>query len=133
MRDTLWAKEDRRKNPEKYLSKEQIRRARDLKRLGKDEVQRRTKDYNLKHAYGISLEDYGRMLEDQDGVCAICGGGQIVTKNNNNGYLHVDHDHATGEVRGLLCHLCNQGMVAVDGCQDWPQKAAVYAAKYRRK
>lgn len=131
IRDTKWMQNDRRKNTERYLAMERNRRARDIEHLGEEGAKRRTKDYNLRHAYGITLEDYERMANEQDGVCAICGESQVPKKNNGNGYLHVDHDHLSGKIRGLLCHLCNQGMVAVDGHQGWPEKAAIYAAKYR--
>jgi hypothetical protein len=51
--------------------------------------------------YGIALDDYDRMLDDQDGRCAIC---RCVPRTKR---LAVDHDHDTGEVRGLLCRGCN--------------------------
>lgn len=54
--------------------------------------------------YGITQEDYDRMLAKQNGVCAICGG---VGKRAN---LDIDHDHDTGYVRGLLCNKCNMGL-----------------------
>lgn len=56
----------------------------------------------LKRYYNLTLEDYDKMLEQQKGVCFICGGV------NPDGYrLFVDHDHQTGEIRGLLCRACN--------------------------
>jgi len=55
--------------------------------------------------YGIELDQYDRLLAKQNGACAICRG------HNANGYsLSVDHDHVTGEVRGLLCSKCNRGL-----------------------
>lgn len=63
---------------------------------------------NLKQ-YGISLEDFTALLDFQDGVCAMCSeaakGGKTASKN-----LHVDHDHLSGEIRGLLCNNCNSGL-----------------------
>lgn len=56
---------------------------------------------NLK-VYNLTLEQYDQMFEDQNGVCAICGG-----INYGGRRLVVDHDHKTGKVRGLLCHHCN--------------------------
>lgn len=63
----------------------------------------RRKKY-LSDAYGLTEERYLEMLEAQDGLCAICG------KPGRSRGLHVDHDHSTGAVRGLLCHPCNSGM-----------------------
>ena len=56
---------------------------------------------HLRHAYGITIEEYNALFIKQNGVCAIC-------HNSPNGKsLHVDHDHNTGEIRGLLCWKCN--------------------------
>ena len=58
--------------------------------------------------YGITEDQYNSMLVEQEGVCIICG--QKETKKSRTGNivaLHVDHDHSTGKVRGLLCHKCN--------------------------
>ena len=57
----------------------------------------------LKRRYGITLEQYDQMLNEQNGVCAICGG-----VNKGGWRLAVDHDHNTGEIRGLLCQNCNR-------------------------
>ncbi len=55
-----------------------------------------------KSLYGITIEEYNILLEFQEGKCAICG------RPPKNRRLAVDHDHKTGEVRGLLCMRCNQ-------------------------
>jgi hypothetical protein len=57
---------------------------------------------SLKNKYGITLEQYDEMFEQQNGVCAICGGINI-----NGRRLGVDHDHETGKIRALLCNSCN--------------------------
>ncbi len=44
----------------------------------------------------------------QGGVCAVCGNSPNMSKKR--GGLHVDHDHSTGKVRGLLCESCNVGL-----------------------
>jgi hypothetical protein len=54
--------------------------------------------------YGITPEQYGALLVAQDRRCAICRGKKI---GGGCRYWHVDHDHATGTVRGLLCSSCN--------------------------
>jgi hypothetical protein len=60
----------------------------------------------LKKRHGITLEDYARMLKEQGGCCEICGRPSTDYKRS----LHVDHDHSTGKVRGLLCVKCNSGI-----------------------
>lgn len=55
--------------------------------------------------YGIQPEDYDRMLEEQGGGCYICGKQPEERK-----ALHIDHDHETGSVRGLLCANHNRGL-----------------------
>jgi hypothetical protein len=73
------------------------------------------RSHNLKQAYGITQADYESMLEEQGGCCAICG-----TKNTGHtAHFAVDHDHATGKVRGLLCSLCNTGL---GGFRDDPKR-----------
>lgn len=68
----------------------------------KHKDKRRNIEY--KHKYDISLEDYNKLLVDQDNVCKIC------KKNEGLRRLAVDHCHATGKIRGLLCASCNQGV-----------------------
>lgn len=70
------------------------------------------KDRKLKYMYGMSYTEYSAMLKSQNGVCDICKGKETVT-NNKSGKLQklcVDHDHATGKVRALLCTACNKGL-----------------------
>ena len=55
--------------------------------------------------YGISVEDYEQMLEDQNGGCYICG-----KKPEGKRALDIDHDHTTGKVRGLLCSNHNRAL-----------------------
>ena len=55
--------------------------------------------------YGIDVADYERMLESQNGGCCICG-----KQPESNRALDIDHDHATGRVRGLLCSKHNRAL-----------------------
>lgn len=61
--------------------------------------------YSLRRAFGVNLAPEQRevLLLTQCGKCAICG-------YDLNGRMHVDHDHRTGEIRGLLCSNCNTGI-----------------------
>lgn len=71
----------------------------------------------LEKKFGITREQYERMLAAQSGVCAICLGGPRGRKQ----YLSVDHNHKTGEVRGLLCDTCNRALGLIG---DDPDKLA---------
>lgn len=59
--------------------------------------------YKLKQKFNLSKEEYLAKLAEQKEVCAICG--KQCTKS-----LAVDHNHATKQVRGLLCNNCNRGI-----------------------
>src|SRR5712691_2192430 len=73
----------------------------------------------LKRKYGISLEDYERLLALQNGACAIC-------RRKSDRMLCVDHCHKTGRVRGLLCHKCNAGLGCYDDDPSFMRAAAAY-------
>ena len=64
------------------------------------------KENLLRARYGITPELYNEMWKEQQGRCAICGAHQVDFTRS----LHVDHDHETGEIRGLLCIRCNNGL-----------------------
>lgn len=66
----------------------------------KKENPERVRSNRLKYKYGITLDQYNLILEQQGGVCAICA--RLNFRN-----LAVDHCHKTGKVRGLLCDPCN--------------------------
>jgi hypothetical protein len=74
-------------------------------------------DSHLKHVYGLSIEKWDALLAEQGGGCAICG----QTKK-----LHVDHDHKTQEVRGILCGGCNRAL----GCMDDDPERMLAAVRY---
>jgi hypothetical protein len=64
------------------------------------------RDKERARRYGLSLDDYRAILARQGNACAIC--------KKPGGRLCIDHSHATGKVRGLLCSKCNTGL----GCYD---------------
>lgn len=67
---------------------------------------RRRKDMLLRK-YGMSVSDYATMFETQRGLCVICSKPETSKYRKRLRRLAVDHDHRTGRVRGLLCHMCN--------------------------
>lgn len=68
---------------------------------------------------GVSDAEYAERLALQGGKCALC---DATPKSRR---LHVDHDHATGVVRGLLCHKCNRALPAWV-TYTWLHRAAWY-------
>jgi hypothetical protein len=61
---------------------------------------------DLKWYYGITIEEYENLLISQNHKCAICG----ADKPGGRGRWHIDHNHETQQVRGILCHKCNVGL-----------------------
>jgi hypothetical protein len=78
--------------------------------------------YLYKAKYGITLEDYDRLLALQNGRCAICPS----TEPGGQGRFHIDHNHETGKVRALLCHRCNTGLGLFSDNPEILIKAAQY-------
>lgn len=77
------------------------------KRVMDGNWRRRSPHYNRQYLYGIRQEEYEAMLAGQGGKCAICQTDKWPGKDNR---PHADHDHVTGQFRGLLCTSCNQGL-----------------------
>lgn len=78
-------------------------------KLNRERVQQYMRDFALKRYWGLTREDFDRMLEAQGGVCAICKKSHWMGVGKR---PHVDHCHMSGKIRGLLCNLCNVGLGA---------------------
>ena len=74
-----------------------------------DTYMRIVRPYQLKSKYGITSEDYEKLLESQSGKCAICGTDDGASAKGSSTFS-IDHCHETGNVRGLLCNTCNRGL-----------------------
>lgn len=75
--------------------------------LSKDPVRRARKAFNIrKHKYGVTKERYFKLFEKQKGKCGVCG----CRPPKGDHSFHIDHNHRTGKVRGLLCRRCNNGL-----------------------
>lgn len=92
------------------------------KRRGKKRHREYRREYRLKANYGITLEEYNQMFEEQNGCCAICETHQSKLKQT----LCVDHCHQTKKVRKLLCSNCNRGI----GMFQDNAKLLIKAAEY---
>ena len=128
------------------LSTEEQKKVRDLVRgktyraahpeRVKKSKRRAQKRYSLQLKFNLSLEEYDEMLMQQNGGCALCGfvpSGSDTYRSGKS--LAVDHDHATGYIRGLLCDLCNRGIGQLHDDPKLLRKAADYieAASNRKQ
>ena len=97
----------------------------------RDAVIGRARASILKSRYGLTEAQFLQMLEDQNGICAICGAESgLLTRKAK---LAIDHDHATGAIRGLLCMSCN---TALGNLRDDPallRAAADYIETHQRR
>lgn len=84
---------------------------------------------HLKNKYGLTVADYDRMLLAQSGACAACTTPMTRGNPNADNAPHVDHCHATRQVRGILCRRCN---LAVGLLRDDPIRARSVAAYLER-
>ena len=82
--------------------------------LARTRYAQRRRDAHLRRKFGIDHAKYLAMLEFQGSVCAIC---KADKPGGNCAVFHVDHNHNTGEIRGLLCSNCNR---LLGYCHDNP-------------
>lgn len=115
----------RAKDPEKVRKynkswrKNNLERARVREKAYRERTLERERSQHRKRLYGLTPEQYDEMLAAQGGKCAIC-------RSEFDGTPHVDHDHATGKVRGLLCNGCNRCLGFANDNQQTLERAAAY-------
>lgn len=99
----------------------QIRvRKQEYYRKNRNQIREKQRANCLRTLYGITIKEYEIMLEQQNGVCFVCG---TPPKNTR---LHVDHSHTTGKVRSLLCHRCNRHTGLIESDPDLYRKMFEY-------
>lgn len=86
-----------------------------------DRLSRRA--YHMNRKYGLSLDDIEFLLDFQGDQCAICD----ASEPGGVGTWHVDHDHVTEKVRGLLCFACNNRLSILEN-REWRERAEQYLA-----
>lgn len=86
----------------------------------------------LMTTYGIPLETYLRMWDQQARRCAICGSEGFELRPGHQAKLVIDHCHITGNVRGLLCHHCNRALGLMGDSPKALRKAAAYLEEAAR-
>lgn len=127
----------RRIDPTKPWSKDNATWIQVVPRAHTTEPQERkayAKEWNLRRRFGITGDQYAAMMKLQNGCCAICQEPER-SINSNNGKLKelaVDHDHDTGEVRGLLCTACNRTLGYAQEDETILDRAISYLRFHRR-
>ncbi len=79
----------------------------------------------IRAIYGLNPDEYRALLEESDWACAICHNYPIDKQRQ----LHIDHDHKTLEVRGVLCERCNRGLERFMDCPNLLKAASEYLTK----
>ena len=81
----------------------------------------------LKHIYGVDIPWYEAQMAKQNNCCAICGTTENKTVGKRAAWnFAVDHDHETGDVRGLLCNTCNRALGLFQDNKEILEKAIAY-------
>ena len=110
----------------KAWSKNNVEKASARKRRWYEANAEKQRHTVVKRKYGLSDCDYKKMMSDQSGLCAICDrslDGKWISQ--------VDHCHATGKIRGLLCLNCNSGIGRFGDNTDLLRKAILYLERSR--
>ncbi len=126
-------------NPEKEAKRQQERGVRYRQRnpekvkisqkLWYDANKDKKRGNTLKRKYNLTLDDYEKMLQEQNGSCAICF---VKAEEEINKILVVDHNHLTGEVRALLCNKCNTAIGLLREDLEIMQRASEYLKKFSK-
>jgi hypothetical protein len=86
---------------------------------------------HIKRTYGITLEERNKILDSQNGCCAICKKplSYLVSEKLKQKKLYIDHNHETGKIRGLLCSTCNTGLGMFKDNVEYLRNAITYLLK----
>lgn len=129
----LYDIEYREKNREKIVQKGKkyrsenyemlkIKKAADFQK-NKQRYQDNWKKHVLRYRYGITVDQYNKILKDQGGVCKICKKVRLSAQQKRMG---VDHCHETDKIRGILCDWCNMGISKFADNVELMQEAIKY-------
>jgi len=97
----------------------------------KKEVEKRrviVQKNNYKKRYGLSIQQKQELIDKQNSKCAICTN-QLKDTHD----VCVDHNHTTGQIRGILCRKCNLGIGHLQDSQEILKSALKYLKKYSAK
>ena len=100
-----------------------LRKRKEYRETNAEEVKRSKRWSYLKKTYGLTTQAWDELYTQQGGGCAICGRSLTDVK------VCVDHNHETGEVRGLLCVSCNTAIGSLREDPNLLRRAIVYLAR----
>ena len=107
----------------KYAKKNKEKR-RKRNKAWRDKNPDKMKFYRIKTKYGIGVDEYRKLLSEQDNCCCICGVDFSAAK------PVVDHCHESGSIRGILCARCNVGIGMFRESIDSLSNAIIYLSRY---
>jgi hypothetical protein len=85
--------------------------------------------HDLRKKWKMTEAEYDHKLQEQGGVCAICGGQEI----KKGWHMSIDHDHATGKIRDILCSRCNVILGQARDSVPFLEKCIEYLKKHESK
>ncbi len=118
MHSIQWAKA----NPERVREQQRLGYQRNI-----ESIRARKRDQHVRLKYGITRDEFNEMLARQGG-CKICGD---ATNAQSGRAFHVDHCHATGRIRGILCHYCNTMLGLAKDDPERLRAAIAYLTEYQ--
>jgi len=110
-------------NKEHLCEKNRIRHAKAVR----ENLNYRREDHWKSTGKNITVGEFTKLMEEQDNKCAICGK-DLAWRDKN---THVDHDHNSGLIRGILCNSCNRGIGAFQDSYELLDSAAAYLLRFK--
>jgi hypothetical protein len=126
-----WNRDYYKKNKEKIGEEHCVYYQKNKKRIKANmvEYRKRNPDFskisNLRIFYGLTLDEYNQILIEQEWKCKICGI-ELIIKGPRVTQPHIDHDHKTKKIRGILCSNCNHLLGHGKDNIDIIKKAIIY-------
>ena len=109
--------------------KERISAMKRMRRATRPESQLHAQFLSRFRYHGMTLDQYHALAEAQDFQCALCEGEPEPFRGCHDGF-HIDHDHTTGKVRGLLCAHCNMAIGMIDDSLVNAERMVAYLRKH---
>lgn len=119
---------------QKRLGKEWVENERKKRREWYRNNPEKTRQMNIKAKFGIDSFVFKALLLNQENKCSICGNlFDFDSKKGSRTYPHIDHNHETGEIRGVLCGNCNIGIGNFKEDEGFLLNAIFYLKNYPQK